>query len=176
MDFVTSIKTVFSKYATFKGRARRSEYWFWQLFVALISVATGIISMLDGVDADGMPKNGLFSVLAALISLSIFLPSLAVLVRRLHDTGRSAWHIVYWGILPSIVALPLAFWGFANLIMGALDGSGQSQDNIGLGLLFMGLSILISLSTGAVLFAFTLLDSKPDNKYGTSPKQPDSDI
>jgi uncharacterized membrane protein YhaH (DUF805 family) len=170
MNFTTSVKTVFSKYATFKGRARRSEYWFWQLFIALVSIATGLLSMLDGVDADGLPKSGLFSGLAGLVSLALFLPSLAVLVRRLHDTGRSAWNIVYWLVIPAIVALPLAFFGFANLLLGALDGSGQSQENIALGLMLMGGAVLISLATSAVIFVFTLLDSKEDNKYGSSPK------
>jgi uncharacterized membrane protein YhaH (DUF805 family) len=173
MDFVTSIKTVFSKYATFKGRARRSEYWFWQLFVFLISIASGIISMIDGVDADGAPKSGLFSGLAGLISLAIFLPSIAVLVRRLHDTGRSAWHLVYWVVIPAIFALPLALFGFMNLLSGALDGSGQSQGSVAIGLLLMGGAIFISLATSAVLFVFTLLDSKPGNKYGPSPKSID---
>lgn len=69
-SFGGAISACFSKYATFSGRANRSEYWFWVLFYFIFA----IIPMINFVAV-----------------LVFFLPSLAVLVRRLHDTGRSGW-------------------------------------------------------------------------------------
>jgi uncharacterized membrane protein YhaH (DUF805 family) len=74
MTFFDSIKTCFSKYATFTGRASRSEFWWWVLFTILLSAAFGMIS----------------ETLGGLASLATLLPSLAVGARRLHDTDRSA--------------------------------------------------------------------------------------
>ena len=168
MDFVSAIKSGFSNYAKFAGRARRSEYWFWQLFVLLVSMAFSAISSLDGVDAEGLPKAGIFSVLAGLTSLGLFLPSLSVLARRLHDVGRSAWHILYWGVLPGIVGLPLMGAGIGMLISGA--------ELAPLGLVLVAAGFLLWVACSTVLFVFTLLDSKADNKYGPSPKSSKPDF
>ncbi len=74
------------KYATFSGRARRKEYWLFTLFNILISLALGAIEgFLD------LFPNTEQSVLAMIYGLAVFLPGLAVTVRRLHDTGRSGW-------------------------------------------------------------------------------------
>ncbi len=91
MDFQTAVQTVFYKYADFSGRARRSEYWYFVLFVFLASAA---VSFVGGIFGQGMIRllTGLFSVI-------IFLPSIAVLFRRLHDTGRSGlWFLL--GFIP----------------------------------------------------------------------------
>jgi uncharacterized membrane protein YhaH (DUF805 family) len=84
MGFGGAIKTCFSKYATFKGRARRPEYWWWYLFYSL---ALWGLLILDGlIAAVGGP-----AVLTLLGVLALFLPTLAAAVRRLHDTDRSGW-------------------------------------------------------------------------------------
>ncbi len=75
MTFQESVKTCFSKYADFTGRATRSEYWWFVLFVVLVSAATSLVS----------------HVLSALFSLATFLPSIAAAARRLHETNRSGW-------------------------------------------------------------------------------------
>ncbi len=75
MNFQESVKTCFTKYADFNGRASRSEYWWFFLFVILASVATSLFS----------------SILSGLISLATLLPSIAAATRRLHDTNRSGW-------------------------------------------------------------------------------------
>lgn len=93
MTFGDSISTCFSKYATFEGRASRSEYWWWLLFTILASAAAGIFS----------------DKLSALFSLAVLLPSLAVGVRRLHDTDRSGWFLLLW-LVPLIGWLILWFW------------------------------------------------------------------
>ena len=86
MDFQTSIKTCFSKYADFSGRALRSELWFFALFIVLGSIVTVIFDVMVlgySVESYG-PLNLIFSV-------AIFIPSIAVTARRLHDVNKSGW-------------------------------------------------------------------------------------
>lgn len=73
MDFVTAIKTVFGKYVVFEGRALRSEFWYFQLFVVIVQLVL----------------NAILPPLAGAFGLAVLLPGLAVGARRLHDTGRS---------------------------------------------------------------------------------------
>lgn len=82
MSFADSIRTCLSKYATFSGRARRSEHWWFYLFTILVYIVVGII--------DAVINNSILGLLAV---LALLLPSLAVTVRRLHDTGRAGWWI-----------------------------------------------------------------------------------
>jgi uncharacterized membrane protein YhaH (DUF805 family) len=93
MNFGDAIRSCFSKYASFEGRASRSEYWWWLLFTVLASMAAGIVS----------------DKLSALFSLAVLLPSLAVGARRLHDTNRSGWFLLLW-LLPLIGWLVLWLW------------------------------------------------------------------
>lgn len=79
---------VFKNYATFTGRARRSEYWYFILFHVLIVVALGLFAaILD--ENKGTP---IFVMLIGLYMLAAIIPSLAVVVRRLHDIGKSGWY------------------------------------------------------------------------------------
>lgn len=82
-------------YATFEGRARRKEYWMYTLFYVIFGVALMVIEELTGI---------LF--LYAVYSLALLLPSLAISVRRLHDTGRSGWW-VWIGLIPIIGSIIL---------------------------------------------------------------------
>ena len=74
------------KYADFKGRARRKEYWFYVLFYMIILV---VLSICDGIIGTRMESG--FGILTALYLLAVFIPTLAVTVRRLHDTSHSGW-------------------------------------------------------------------------------------
>jgi len=101
MSFGSAIKSFWSNYVNFKGRARRSEYWFVALFLFLTNVtATLIDAALFGTDLDDFFLTGGWGVVGVLWALATFLPSLALLVRRLHDTDKSAWWIL-------IVLVPL---------------------------------------------------------------------
>lgn len=75
---------VLKKYAVFNGRARRAEYWWFTLFSIIASV---VLSVIDGV-------LGTPGVLAGIYALAVLLPSIAVAIRRLHDTGRSGWWLL----------------------------------------------------------------------------------
>ncbi|MFP3977479.1 DUF805 domain-containing protein [Marinobacter sp. KMM 10035] len=94
---------VLKKYAIFNGRARRAEYWWFVLFNIIISLALGAI---DGVTGTFSPEAGL-GLLGGLYTLAVLLPSLAVTVRRLHDTGRSGWWflMVFVPLIGAIVLL-----------------------------------------------------------------------
>ncbi|MBD5348898.1 MAG: DUF805 domain-containing protein [Bacteroides sp.] len=80
MTFSESIKSCFSKYAEFTGRASRSEFWYFTLFYLVVyGVLYGIGSACD---------STFFMILAGLFSLGCLLPSLSVAVRRMHDIGK----------------------------------------------------------------------------------------
>lgn len=97
MNFGQAISNCLSKYATFSGRASRSEFWWFFLFQVLISVAASMLS----------------EKLSGLVSLALLLPALAVGARRLHDIGKSGWWqllmisgigflvLVYWWVQPT---------------------------------------------------------------------------
>jgi len=87
---------VLKKYVVFSGRARRKEFWMFTLFSAIISIVLSVIDRAIGTDSS--TGTGL---LGGIYSLLVLLPSLAVTVRRLHDTNRSgAW--IFIGLLPII--------------------------------------------------------------------------
>ena len=91
MDFMTAVRTCFSKYVDFSGRARRSEFWYWTLFYVLVSFAASILDRALGTTYGANDANGLISTAAW---LALLLPGLAVAARRLHDTGRSGWWLL----------------------------------------------------------------------------------
>jgi uncharacterized membrane protein YhaH (DUF805 family) len=93
MTFGESISTCFSKYATFDGRASRSEYWWWFLFSVLAAMAAAMVS----------------ETLYGLFCLATLLPSLAVGARRLHDTDRSGWFLLLW-LIPVVGWLVVVFF------------------------------------------------------------------
>jgi uncharacterized membrane protein YhaH (DUF805 family) len=93
--------TVVKKYAVFAGRARRKEYWVFQLCNSLI------VLVLLAIDAlTGMKKDVGLGLLSSLYVLAVLIPSIAVLVRRLHDTRRSGWWI-FIGLIPLIGPITL---------------------------------------------------------------------
>jgi uncharacterized membrane protein YhaH (DUF805 family) len=112
MGFIESIKSVYSNYVTFSGRASRSEYWWFQLFYIIVVIGLSFVSY--AVNADG--GSGF---LALIWELGNILPLLAVQVRRLHDIDRSGW----WCLLALV---PLVGW----LIMLVWDCTqGDEWDN-----------------------------------------------
>lgn len=112
----------FRKYATFQGRARRKEYWLFSLFVSLAAAILFTLSapIGDWADTAADPAslgfgNPLMSGVLAVFLILILLPSLAVTVRRLHDSDRSGWWLLL-SLLPLIGGLIL-------LIFYLLDGT-----------------------------------------------------
>jgi len=97
MSFADAIKSGFSNYANFHGRARRSEYWFFTLFAVLVMlVAEAVLSIVKATEVGQQSlATALISLVILLVilvvELGIILPLVAVAVRRLHDIDRSGW-------------------------------------------------------------------------------------
>ena len=119
MGMMEAVKSVFSQYATFSGRARRSEYWYFVLFNLLVSFALAFVGNLIG------GRNGQFGrTLSSLYTLAVFVPGLAVCWRRLHDIGKSGGYYF-------IVLIPLVGWILLIvwLCQDSVPGSNQCGPN-----------------------------------------------
>jgi uncharacterized membrane protein YhaH (DUF805 family) len=115
-----AVRRVFTKYATFSGRASRSEYWWWYLVSFVVSAVLGSLALAtggaSGVEADGTaqaPGAGywVFMGLLAIWGLATLIPSIALLVRRLHDANNSALNLL-------IVILPIG--GLVLLVLALM--------------------------------------------------------
>lgn len=97
--------SVLRKYAVFTGRARRKEYWFFLLFNIIIFF---ILSLIDNMLGTFNAQTGV-GVLGSIYWLAILIPSIAVGIRRLHDTGRSGWWLllVFIPVIGSLILLVL---------------------------------------------------------------------
>jgi uncharacterized membrane protein YhaH (DUF805 family) len=138
------------KYAEFNGRSRRKEYWMYVLLLVVIAVVIGIIEGILGL----AQTVGPYGPLSALFALATFIPSLAVGVRRLHDTDRSGWWLLI-GYGPMLVAMLLPLLGMAG---------------VGLAMIVM----IIALVGFVVLLIFMVLEgTKGPNQYGPDPKGED---
>ena len=98
-------KVVFENYANFTGRARRSEYWYYTLCNVIISLIMYVLIIIAvAIGSDGESPGILFYLLYGILMiyvLATFLPTLAVVVRRLHDTGKSGWYYLI-GLIPLV--------------------------------------------------------------------------
>ena len=115
MSLGESLTSVFNKYATFTGRARRSEYWWFAVcyfgLTSLFNIAQMgmMIQVLSGEMLPNDPSYLLMLMAGVVIGLGLFLPALAVTVRRLHDIGKSGWNIL-WAAIPLIGAIIVLVW------------------------------------------------------------------
>ncbi|HEY2185115.1 MAG TPA: DUF805 domain-containing protein [Xanthobacteraceae bacterium] len=98
MNFTQAISSGFNNYVNFAGRAIRSEFWYWTLFAALASIAGELIDL-------ALFSSSTFSPVQTLVNLALFLPGLAVSVRRLHDLDRTGWWILLVFTLIGIIVL-----------------------------------------------------------------------
>ncbi|HIH2746495.1 DUF805 domain-containing protein [Burkholderia aenigmatica] len=106
MNFSEAVRSVLNKYATFEGRARRAEYWYFVLLSFILSIAAQVIGVA-GRHA-GLITLLLLGVLS-LVSLALIIPGIAVSVRRLHDTGRSGWFLLI-ALIPIVGSILLLVW------------------------------------------------------------------
>jgi uncharacterized membrane protein YhaH (DUF805 family) len=130
------------QYAVFRGRARRSEYWYFVLFLVLVNIVASILdSALFGSSSTGP--------LGSLVGLAFLVPALAAATRRLHDTDRSGW----WQLIVLVPAL---------LTIGLLVP--------GIGFLLYGLGMLGVLAAGILLLVWLCQRGTPGpNRFGTPP-------
>ena len=111
MTFGDAINSVLSKYATFAGRASRTEFWRWVLVFVLLTLVTRMIDgalFASSVHA-GLFERGAMQPLTFIAILALLLPNMALAVRRLHDTGRSGWWLLLM-LVPFVGPLVLLYW------------------------------------------------------------------
>lgn len=136
MGFMTAVRTCLSKYVDFSGRARRSEFWYFVLFTFLVSIVASVLDLALGTE-DFNRGSGLVGTATG---LALFLPSIAVAARRLHDIGRSGW----WQLI-GLVSIPVIF-------------------------IVPLLGLLVALGALVLLIVWFCTDSEADNHYGPNPK------
>lgn len=170
MTFTESVKTCFSKYVGFSGRATRSEYWWFFLFVAIMSAVMGIAdTVIFGPAAEGDISNGL---LASLFNLAILAPMMAVGWRRMHDAGKPGWYL----LLPMV----LSFATFMFLMMGVVtfasfENAGVDPDTLRGPAAVLGVTGLVAIAILQFGLAILLLwwltrPTVPQtNEYGPVP-------
>ena len=163
-SFPDAIKIAFSKYADFSGRARRSEYWWFFLFVQLVTQLPSLIIP---------PLGSIVSLGAFLVT---FIPSLAVTARRLHDIGRTGWWQLVWYLLGFVSTVVIAFGvlgGIAALFSEFADEFGvyPSDGALEVFVLLGGLGVLISLVTLVWwIIWFVKKGDLGSNEYGPDPR------
>ena len=135
MGFVESIKICFGKYAKFDGRASKSEFWYFFLFCFIFMFVGGFLLGLSGASQAGIDGAVLF------LLLPIFIPSIAVAARRLHDINQSGWMQCIF--IPGF---------FADVLMGT------------------GYVIYI-MTLALYAFWFSQAGKKGKNKFGAQPKK-----
>ena len=107
MNFTAAIRSFWSRFADFKGRSRRSEYWYVQLFLVVTNLAVaGIdLALMDG-DVDRFIANGGGGIVGLIWIFATIVPALAVLIRRLNDSGKTGWWALV-GFIPFVGAIVL---------------------------------------------------------------------
>lgn len=161
----------FVKYVDFQGRARRSEYWLWFLFQVIVGFIFGFLKSSMGGSGAAVIQlvNGVFS-------LAILLPTLAVGVRRLHDTNRTGW----WVAFPIVVGIAgiiffIATQGPSALPIlqqlsegGTVASPALSKPAALMPVIWVALAYLLSW---LIVFIFNVLDGTPGpNRFGPDPK------
>lgn len=121
MGFMDALTTVFrNKYATFSGRASRSEYWWAYLGYFVIATVLQIFALVGGIILIDAGELALLPTLIAIVGIvAMIIPTIAVSVRRMHDTGKSGWMLLIL-IIPCI--------GFILWIVWMVE-DGQAHDN-----------------------------------------------
>ena len=155
------------RYAEFTGRSRRMEFWMFQLGVWLLWMALWVVMMIVGFGAAGVSRDpaagmvgliasmGIFMVIFAIVGLGLFIPSLAVAVRRLHDTDRSGWWLL----------LPLAPY-FLTIVLAVIGAATQSSALLGIAMIS---NVLVIVAAIALLVFYCLPGTPGPNKYGPDP-------
>ena len=108
-----------NKYADFSGRARRKEYWMWTLYVTLIFILAMIMDNVLGLNFELLGQDLGYGWLYMLAGIINFIPGLSIVVRRLHDVGKSGWFYL-------IILIPII--GFIWILI-LLCSDGVNEEN-----------------------------------------------
>lgn len=155
MTFFGSIQTCFAKYVTFSGRAARSEYWYFFLFVIFGAL------IADRIDAAIFPA-GTIPPVSAMFQIGTFFPFLAVSWRRMHDTGRPGWLV----FLPIIVSVAFIFLSTMGFLSGPNPTSSADPGNTR----FVILGALQVVAAVFILWWLSRPSESEPNAYGSPPE------
>lgn len=159
-------RPILEKYADFSGRASRPELWWYVLALVIAFVVLGIVESILGIHRMIL---GMYGPLTLLLWLATIVPSLAVGVRRLHDTNRTGW----WILLPVI---PEALMIVMAIATGGAIAAGGGMAAAAGGLAITGLLGLITFIGAIVVLIFYVMPGTPgDNRYGPSPSALDGE-
>ena len=156
MDFAGAIQVGLKKYADFRGRATRAEYWWFYLFTFLVSLMGGAIDIAIHQTSTGPVQS--------LISLALALPQISLTVRRNRDAGFSAWWMLLWVIPVGLAVIGVvgnwqALSGLSQIYPAVISNAEVVQ--IGMLLLqTFGASLVAFIAVGLFFFVLTLLPSK----------------
>ncbi len=177
-----------AKYAEFNGRSRRSEFWLWILFRILLGMALGTVALMtvfSGINFEHpepeqfMGRYFTIMPLFSLINIGLFIPTLAVAVRRLHDIGRTGWWIVM-PIVVMVVGMTLFFIIFGTQLFPLItSGQEHMSDEQGLkfvmtmfGSMFLCVFLPILIAEIVMLVFYVTEGKRGPNRFGNDPKGP----
>ncbi len=159
--FGEAVKSAFVRAFDFSGRSRRSEYWWFYLFTLISGIVFGALDL--GLYGLGLYfEYGYFA-----FSVIFFFPSLSILTRRLHDTGRSGWFgAPYWAYYIYDILL-LFDQNFTSKFFSLVS---PNSGSVGITALVVAAGFVLVIWV-IFIFILTLSDSHRDlNRYGPSPK------
>jgi uncharacterized membrane protein YhaH (DUF805 family) len=117
MNFSDAIESGIRRFVDFNGRSSRSEYWYFFLFTVIFGVVLSVSHAIALAIGHGPNSTATaFTVISYLVDLAFFLPSLALFVRRMHDTNRSGWW--YFLAFTGVGLIPLVIWLCARGTIG----------------------------------------------------------
>ena len=108
MTFIQSTKTCFQKYVIFNGRASRSEFWWFTLFICLVTILTTIADLLIFGEENLLMQPYAVLNFTNIFNIFVVLPSFSVTFRRLHDVNKSGWWLLLYFTLIGI--LVILYW------------------------------------------------------------------
>jgi len=157
MSFVAAIQSGFRNYARFRGRASRSEFWWFSLFTLIVQLAT----------------SG-FEVIGGLVSLALLLPGLAVHVRRLHDTDRRGWWVLWpalaFGTALGVFIVFAISTAFDIINPDEWDPQTAFEGASGITLAIIGAALLAGIVTSVMNLVFLMQRSDVNaNRFGPPP-------
>lgn len=169
MNPIESVVTCIKKYFNFKGRARRSEFWWFALAIVLLNFLSAFLGFLSPA----------VSLVISICVILLFIPNVAALTRRLHDAGHSGWWVALF-----LICLVGYMASYAYLLGPNIDSFTNTTNPMALSENLVesiqsspiAATIMMGCSFGClILFIITLIfalqDSKwGENKYGPSPK------
>ncbi len=112
MTFAQAIKAGFRNYVNFSGRASRSEYWYFVLFMVLVYLVMFVLDRVLDTNSDSMPALILtlaVAVVLIVVALGLILPAISIAVRRLHDLNQSGWWYLL-NLIPLVGPIILLVW------------------------------------------------------------------